>query len=363
MKIENNIGWCDETTNAVTGCDKVSPGCKNCYAQVGTRARVLRAQGIETWGVGGSRMPVAGMPEKLRRLNKYCVCDKCHAAGAIGRMRNGELIAPGNLCTVNGCTGTLRRIRLFADSNSDWLDDKWSSATLASFLNEIRLAPNVDVLLLTKRTENFGQRINVALGELSFQNPGDGPYLDEAINFEQWLIDWLSGSAPANVWLGTSVESQKYADERIPLLLQIPAAVRFLSCEPLLEALRFTARSPFHIYEHSGKPCCVERNGFHAYSHNESKNGGIDWVIVGGESGKDRRDCGVEAIVSVAEQCAAAGVPVYVKQDCAFKSGEQGRIPAEVWARKEFPKTTKGDVLATDCTDERGLFNEESRNE
>lgn len=55
MKIENSIGWCDATINAVTGCDKVSRGCKNCYAEVGTRARVLRAQGKETWGPQGIR--------------------------------------------------------------------------------------------------------------------------------------------------------------------------------------------------------------------------------------------------------------------------------------------------------------------
>ena len=66
MKIFNNIGWCDETSNAVTGCDKVSDGCKNCYAQVGTRARVLRAQGIETWGPNGVRYPVAQFTEAVR---------------------------------------------------------------------------------------------------------------------------------------------------------------------------------------------------------------------------------------------------------------------------------------------------------
>jgi protein gp37 len=80
MKIENNIGWCDETGNKVTGCDKVSPGCKNCYAEKGTRARVLRAMGIETWGPKGKRHPVADFSKKVRRLNKLCVCDKCHNA-------------------------------------------------------------------------------------------------------------------------------------------------------------------------------------------------------------------------------------------------------------------------------------------
>lgn len=61
------------------------------------------------------------------------------------------------------------------------------------------------------------------------------------------------------------------------------------------------------------------------------------WIIVGGESGKSRRDCGVEAICDVARQCHEAGIPVFVKQDCALRPGQQGRIPPDVWALKEFP--------------------------
>ena len=101
--------------------------------------------------------------------------------------------------------------------------------------------------------------------------------------FATWLKSWLSGTPPANIWIGVSVEDQKRADERIPLLLTIPARVRFLSVEPLL-------------------------------------------------------DCGVEAIVDVANQCKSAGVPCFVKQDCAAKPGQQGRIPETTWSFKQFPK-------------------------
>ena len=78
MKLESNIGWTDQTTNCVTGCDRISPGCRNCYAADGTRARVLRSQGKETWGPKGERVPVNFEPV-FRRLNKLCVCDFCHA--------------------------------------------------------------------------------------------------------------------------------------------------------------------------------------------------------------------------------------------------------------------------------------------
>ena len=63
-----------------------------------------------------------------------------------------------------------------------------------------------------------------------------------------------------------------------------------------------------------------------------------DWVIVGGESGPKRRDCGVEVITDVVDQCVAAGVPVWVKQDCASQPGQQGRIPQAYWERKEMPR-------------------------
>lgn len=301
MKIENNIGWTDATINAVTGCDKVSPGCKNCYAEAGTRARVLRAQGKETWGAKGERVPVNFEPV-FRRLNKLCVCDKCSEARPFS-----EVGTPHAHCEheFSSGMGTLRRIRLFADSNSDWLDPKWPVETLARFLDAIRLAPNVDVLLLTKRIENFFSQLQTCW-RMSTAN----------LLLAQWILGWESGrtSPPANVWLGVSVEDQNRADERIPLLLQTPAAIRFLSVEPLLEAVDLNT------------------------SDKSGPLAPVDWVIVGGESGKNRRDCGIGAILSVAVQCINAGVPLYVKQDSAFLSGQQGRIPDEIWIRKRFPQ-------------------------
>lgn len=301
-KIENGIGWCDATVNALTGCTEVSPGCARCYAKVGTRARVLRAQGKETWGAKGERVPVNFEPV-FRRLNKLCVCDSCKEAHPIEWLTNRSegLQSLGPIkCRNAKCDGRLRRIRLFADSNSDWLDPKWPVETLARFLDAIRLAPNVDVLLLTKRIACFWQRL------LDVRNKVNGSSALYA-----WLLAWSGGKPPSNVWLGVSVEDQKRADERIPLLLQTPAAIRFLSVEPLLEEV--------NVIEHFPQ---------------------VNWVIVGLESGKNRRDPlnGVAPLVYVAEECVAAGVPVYVKQDCAFASGQQGRIPDALWKRKEFPR-------------------------
>lgn len=328
MIIENSIGWCDETGNKVTGCDKVSPGCKNCYAQVGTRARVLRAQGIETWGVKGQRYHVKDFASKVRRLNKLCVCDKCHESApwhpqAIGE-RCRAYYAQGSANETRRCNGILRRIRLFADSNSDWLDDKWPIETLADLLKDIHDCPNVDFQLLTKRPENWLPRLDAVARMWAC----DGSYREtpESIVYHDLICQWRAGNPPSNVWLGVSVEDQKRADERIPLLLQIPAAVRFLSVEPLLE------RVDLNLTMEGAE-------GPHEKSFAQPTEYGqlINWIIVGGESGPNRRDCGVEVICDVARQCAAVGVPCFVKQASAFKPGQRGDLPNEIWALKQFP--------------------------
>ncbi len=305
MKIENSIGWTDCTINAVTGCDKVSAGCRNCYASVGTRARVLRAQGIETWGANGQRFPVNFKPT-FRRLNKLSICDVCHESYEFFPQIFEHTLTHG-ICEE--CGGKVRRIRLFADSNSDWLDKKWPVDTLAEFLISILSAENVDVQLLTKRPENFFTRLSEVIDAWSHLPDFSAEMLDK-------IQAWIDGEPPKNVWIGVSVENQEMADLRIPLLLKIPAKIRFLSCEPLLEKIDW---------------------GYETVNWNESKDGKIDWIIVGGESGKNRRDCGLEAIVSVAEHCLLAKVPVFVKQDCSFKSGVQGRIPDAIWSLKQMP--------------------------
>jgi protein gp37 len=131
-----------------------------------------------------------------------------------------------------------------------------------------------------------------------------------------------------NVWLGVTVENQQTADERIPLLLQTPAAVRFLSCEPLLEnidigeaiATAFCTKcsASFDNGEWNEEreleecPSCGQSSimDFQFTTHSNK----IDWVIIGGESGPGARPCNVEWIRSLVQQCKAAGVSAWVKQ-------------------------------------------------
>lgn len=152
----------------------------------------------------------------------------------------------------------------------DWLDDEVPIEWLADFLKLIHDTPNLDWLLLTKRPENFGPLFDT-LRRLSWTPNRD------------WIDRWHNGDIPHNVWVGASVEDQPRSDERIPQVLEIPAKLRFLSVEPLLDDVKL------HLP-------------------------GIDWVIVGGESGPRARPCNIEWIRSVIRQCETAAVPCFVKQ-------------------------------------------------
>lgn len=165
----------------------------------------------------------------------------------------------------------------------------------------IGATPNLDWLILSKRPENM----------LRMMGPeGVGLYAH------------ANGPVPCpqpNLWLGTSIENQAAADERIPHLLRVPAAVRFLSVEPLL--------GPVSLSHHMNS----KRGFFADVKEVEScgkvypKRSDIDWVIVGGESGPGARPCDVAWIRSVVEQCKAAGVPCFVKQ---LGSKPGGRTPS-----------------------------------
>jgi len=118
--------------------------------------------------------------------------------------------------------------------------------------------------------------------------------------------DW--GAGYPHVWIGTSVENRRWL-RRLDTLCQVPAVVHFASFEPLLADLGDL--SPWLPSLH--------------------------WVIVGGESGPQRRPMEVAWLLSIVEQCQTAGIPVFVKQDTALRDGRQGRIPDDVWRIKEFP--------------------------
>ncbi len=140
----------------------------------------------------------------------------------------------------------------------------------------------------------------------------------------QRMRDWFASGATGatwgpwplpNVWLGVSAEDQRRWDERVEILGRVPAAVRFVSVEPML--------GPIDV-----------GNAFDP-SVDGSDYQPIDWVILGGETGRDYRPMNPEWAENLAAQC--VGIPLFVKQDSGPRPGKQGRLSDALWARKEYP--------------------------
>jgi len=140
----------------------------------------------------------------------------------------------------------------------------------------------------------------------------------ESLGFEdRMFLKGFGGVIPfENIWLGVTVENQQAANDRIPLLLQTPAAVRFLSCEPLLEEIDLTDIVSGDAGKVGGEwhfnSLSLEEYG--PEDDEEFSGALIDWVIVGGESGHNARPCRIEWMRSIVNQCQNAEVPVFVKQ-------------------------------------------------
>jgi len=171
-------------------------------------------------------------------------------------------------------------------------------------------------------------RRTVFLAAEEFQNL-DWLYLTKRPwNIEKLLPDsWLTGSCPRNVWFGVSASRQSELDRNWNILdsetHNMNPSVLFLSLEPILE--RLDLESPLTVID------CGDNEA-------EWWTRRPDWVLVGAESGPNRRICEVSWIQDVADQCLKAEVPVLVKQDSHYRPGQQGRIPDDLWSLKQFPE-------------------------
>lgn len=256
MGQDSKIQWTHHTFNPWRGCTKVSDGCKFCYADK-LSGRNPKTLGI--WGKNGTRV-VAAESYWREPLKWNAAAEK---AGERHRVFCASLadVFEGEDTMPLGYYGVIRnaRVRLF---------------------QLIEQTPHLDWLLLTKRPENILNQV-------------DEVYTKCLVQPSRWPLP--------NVWLGTSVENQQTADERIPHLLRVPAAVRFLSMEPLIGDV-WLSDDALH-----GQWCVNESN-------ERVRGPRINWVIAGGESGPGARPCNVEWIRSIVQQCRAAGVACFVKQ-------------------------------------------------
>lgn len=200
------------------------------------------------------------------------------------------------------------------------------------------LRPDVTFQLLTKRPERM--REYIAEGPFGATERVWGKW--DALAHHAEAPEWPGWPLP-NVWLGVSAEDQRWADVRIPELLGTPAAVRFVSCEPMLGPVDLctlnVSPAKHSLQSEVWKYIDALTGATTFYVHGERKESvgtKLDWVIFGGESGPGARPCDIGWIRSGVEQCRAAGVPAFVKQDSGPRPGMQGRIPDDLWI-KEFP--------------------------
>lgn len=279
MANTSQIEWCDSTFNPWIGCTKISPACDHCYASV---AHPTRALGIE-WGAGKPRhrTSVGNWKQPLRwNARQFWQCLSCGWRGD----DKPELrsYCPG---CARGVLVPARR-RVFCASLADVFDNEVDPQWRADLFALIEATPNLDWLLLTKRVGNVARMVMAATG---------------------------TAKLPDNVWLGATICNQAEADRDIPKLLELPAAVRFLSMEPLLGEVDLTY--PESLFPNGPARCC---NGHECGCMGQPIDPpllyGLNWVIVGGESGSGARPMHPAWALSLRDQCAAANVPFLFKQ-------------------------------------------------
>ncbi len=233
MEENSLIEWTQNTFNPWIGCTKVSPGCLNCYAEKGDGYRHWTPQG---WGKGKPRH------------------------------RTSEEYWKAPLKWNRAATESGDRAKVFCASLADVFDQEVNPVWRTDLWNLIRQCPHLDWQLLTKRPQDIAACL-----------PDD------------WGRGW------PNVWLGTSVENQELADERIPCLTAVPARIHFLSVEPLLGPIEF--------------------QNLH----------GVEWIVVGGESGGKARPMQAVWVDQIKRQCREQAIAFFFKQWGGPNKAKAGR--------------------------------------
>jgi protein gp37 len=250
---DTKINWTDKSWNPIVGCEKISQGCKNCYAKT---LHDMRHKAHKE----GKQLPkqyaepfekIQLLPERLEQPLHW---------------KKPQMI--------------------FVNSMSDLFHEKVPFEFIGDAYDIIYRAAQHIFQVLTKRPDRALEFYKWMAR--SVKSAG----LDSIPTRSNNIFDYLE--VPKNLWLGVSVENQKAADERIPLLLQTPAAVRWLSVEPMLENIVLASN-------------VLDKARYF-------ETGIIDWIVIGAESGNKRRPCYIQWIESLVDQCKSLNVPVFVKQ-------------------------------------------------
>lgn len=247
MGDKSKISWCNATWNPIVGCTIVSPACTNCYAM--QWANQMLDGNPKSPHYDGTTKKVNGNAVWTGKIN----------------------IAPDSI--LNKPLDWRKPRIIFVNSMSDLfhvdVPDKW----IDMIIEVIKQCPQHRFLVLTKRPQRMR---------------------DYMVNYYMKHTE-----VPHNLWLGVTAENQETANERVPLLLETPAFIRFVSAEPLLGPIDFSK-----VYE--GKE--------NSYSSKAEPYPKLDWVIVGGESGKNARPTHPDWIMDILHECNQFNTPFFFKQ-------------------------------------------------
>lgn len=342
------IEYTDATWNVVTGCSVVSPGCTNCYA-----------------------MKLAGT-----RLRNHPSRAGLTVAGKAGPVWNGQVRF--NADWLDQPLRWTRPRRIFVAAHGDLFHDGVTDDQLDLIFAVMALCPQHTFQVLTKRPERMRAYIGDSCGRIRSGRimaiRGAREDKDMAVgpspNFQPEAPWWPL----PNVWLGVSVEDQTRADERIPILLATPAAVRWISAEPLLGPIDLT-RVVAELGFGQRRVNALRAGEAAASDALNAPDGmipptpfpapaGLDWVVAGGESGPGARPMHPDWARQLRDQCAAAGVPFLFKQWGEWTPGENAQntigkaVETADWFndRWSFQRLTAGDCEGMHIDDEPTLY-------
>jgi len=313
----SKIEWTEATWNPIAGCSVVSPGCTNCYAM--RQAHRLASNPATPHYAGTTQMSRGGPVW----------------TGKIG-------VAPDKVLTA-----PLRRRKpttYFVNSMSDLFHEAVPDEVIDRVFAVMALRPQHRFQILTKRPDRMRGYVSslhaMAVTEGRVEKAAED--MTEAMGYDgggassrvfEAVHDGLR-----NVWLGVSIEDQRRADELIPHLLATPAAVRFVSAEPLLGPVDLKLWL---------RPITIKRSGVIGPPRLFSP--ALDWVIAGGESGPGARPMHPDWARTIRDQCSAAGVPFFFKQWGAWK-------PTRVAIPSDLVDARRALILSPDGRQSSGLM-------
>ena len=291
MSGKTKIEWTDATWNPIRGCSRVSEGCRNCYAE-----RIASR-------FSGPGQPFEGLAEMVEKRPR----GNCGTSFPQKTIREPHWTGDIRLVesVLEDPLHWRKPRKIFVNSMSDLFHEKVQDDWLARIFGVMLQCPQHTFQILTKRPVNmkhFMRAMRRVMGKRE--------------TAENLARVGLKFPLP-NIWLGVSVEDQKTADERIPILLQTPAAVRWVSYEPALGPVDFTRIKMQEIgyarfSDDSGMS--KERGTESVYGNALKGDPHLNWIVCGGESGPGARPMHPDWAVSCCDQCQNSKIPFFFKQ-------------------------------------------------